>query len=79
VYVPAVLFPKLIVPVLPVMDRPPGLAVYVPPDVPVRVTVAVPVVAQYGEPPYAIVADGACCTITGMDADASPQVLDTVT
>ena len=50
VYVPDALLPRLIVPLFPLRERPLGLAVYVPPEVPVRVTEAVPVVPQYGVP-----------------------------
>ena len=38
-----------------------------------------PAVVQYGDPLYAMVADGAACTTTGIEADALPQALDTVT
>ncbi|HQV46678.1 MAG TPA: hypothetical protein PL109_09605 [Nitrospira sp.] len=42
VYVAAVLPAKPIAPVFGLMDRPDGTALYVPPVLPVRVTVAVP-------------------------------------
>lgn len=42
VYVPGVLVPNVTSPVDTLIDNPAGLAVYVPPGVPVRVTVAVP-------------------------------------
>src|SRR5258707_5188708 len=56
VYVPGVLATRSISPVAALITTPDG-AVYVPPAVPVCVTVAVPV-AQYGDPEYAIVAVG---------------------
>ena len=55
---------KLIAPVLALIDRPAGLALYAPPAVPVRVTVAVPPLEQYGLPGYVIVAEGAEVTVT---------------
>src|SRR3984957_3066194 len=60
-YVPGILVAKLIAPVAAVIETPAG-AEYVPPAVPVWVTVAVPV-AQYGEPEYAIVAVGSAVIV----------------
>src|SRR5580698_6258289 len=64
VYVPAVLATRSISPVAALITTPAG-AVYVPPPVPVSVTVAVPV-AQYGDPVYAMVATGSAVIV--MDA-----------
>jgi hypothetical protein len=50
VYVPALLEPKVIAPVLELIERPEGVALYVPPVLPVRVTFAVPPEVQKGEP-----------------------------
>ena len=50
VYVPGVLEPRFTSPVFSSITRPAGLAEYVPPGVPVRVTGAVPPELQYGEP-----------------------------
>ena len=50
VYVPGVLVPKVIAPVLELSDKPEGVALYVPPVLPVRVTFAVPPEVQKGEP-----------------------------
>ena len=80
VYVPPVLAARLIAPVVELMVRPAGLALYVPPAVPVRVTLAVPVALQYGDPAYVIEADGALTISIAAVAvkDAQPPEAGTV-
>ena len=55
-------------PVAPLIETAPG-AEYVPPAVPVRVTVAVPAFEQYGVPVYAIVAAGNAVTVMDVDVE----------
>ena len=54
----------MIVPFEPLIDKPAGFALYVPPVLPVSVTLAVVPPVQYGVPLYAIVALGAAVTVT---------------
>ena len=63
VYVPAVDVPKLISPVVALIDKP-AVEEYVPPVDPVSVTDAVPPFEQYGEPAYEIVAAGNAVIVT---------------
>jgi hypothetical protein len=54
----------LIAPVDAFKESPDGLELYVPPTLPVRVTLAVLALLQYGEPLYVIVALGAAVIVT---------------
>jgi len=54
----------VIAPVDALITRPAGEALYVPPTLPVRVTLAGAALLQYGDPSYAIVALGAAVIVT---------------
>jgi hypothetical protein len=64
VYVPPVDVPGVMAPVLALSVKPAGVALYVPPVVPVCVTDTVPALVQIGDPAYAMVAEGVAVMVT---------------